>query len=101
MALSVFALGAPKIRRVVRRGRGGRTSPRRYGWRGACLDLGVPGIVLGVVCWSFSPFASPGAGKARLPERSGKGCLSEALAFLWRQRTQHVPTSSRESGVPF
>jgi len=92
MALSVFALGAP-IGAWLAADVAGAVA-QSYGWRGAFLALGVPGVVLGVLV--LVTIREPTRG--RLDTAAGaaaQASFSEALAFLWRQRAAfHVIMAS-------
>ena len=82
MALSVFALGAP-IGSWLATDVAGAVA-QSYGWRGAFLALGIPGIVLGVLV--FLTIREPTRGRLDASVSTAQASFSQALAFLWRQR---------------
>ena len=91
MALSVFALGAP-IGAWLAADVAGAVA-QAYGWRGAFLALGVPGVVLGVLV--FVTIREPLRGRLDSAGSGAQASFSEALAFLWRQRAAfHVIMAS-------
>ena len=91
MALSVFALGAPIGSWLATDVAG--AFAQSYGWRGAFMALGIPGIVLGMLV--FLTIREPTRGRLDSAVSTGKASFSEALAFLWRQRAAfHVIMAS-------
>jgi MFS family permease len=91
MALSVFALGAP-IGAWLAADVAGAVA-QAYGWRGAFLALGIPGVVLGGLV--FLTIREPTRGRLDAAAGAGTASFSEALAFLWRQRAAfHVIMAS-------
>jgi predicted MFS family arabinose efflux permease len=82
MALSVFALGAPVGAWLAADVAG--AVAQSYGWRGAFLALGVPGVLLGVLV--FLTIREPKRGRLDAVATQGKASMAESLAFLWRQR---------------
>src|SRR6202023_4029500 len=75
MALSVFALGAP-IGAWLAADVAGAIA-QAYGWRGAFLALGVPGILLGVLV--FLTIREPRRGRLDASVAACKASFSEAL----------------------
>jgi MFS family permease len=91
MALSVFALGAPIGAWLAADVAG--AAAQAYGWRGAFLALGVPGILLGALV--FLTIREPKRGRLDANAEDTKASFSESLAFLWRQRAAfHVIMAS-------
>ena len=91
MALSVFALGAP-LGSWLQSDVAGSVA-QSYGWRGAFLALGIPGVVLGAVV--FLTIREPARGRLDAERAASKASFSEALSFLWRQRAAfHVIMAS-------
>lgn len=91
MALSVLALGAP-IGAWLAADVAGAVA-QSYGWRGAFLALGVPGVILGVLV--FVTIREPTRGRLDSAAGAAQASFSEALAFLWRQRAAfHVIMAS-------
>lgn len=91
MALSVFAIGAP-IGAWLAADVAGAVA-QVYGWRGAFLALGIPGVVLGVLV--FLTIREPTRGRLDAAASAGKASFSDTLAFLWRQRAAfHVIMAS-------
>jgi predicted MFS family arabinose efflux permease len=82
MALSVFALGAPVGAWLASDVAG--AAAQAYGWRGAFLALGVPGVLLGVLL--LLTIREPRRGQLDAVSAEGSASLGQALAFLWRQR---------------
>jgi MFS family permease len=82
MALSVFALGAPVGAWLASDVAG--AAAQRYGWRGAFLALGVPGVLLGLLL--LLTVREPRRGQLDALPAGGKAGFAEALRFLWRQR---------------
>ena len=91
MALSVFALGAP-IGAWLAADVAGAVA-QEYGWRGAFLALGIPGVLLGLLV--FITIREPTRGRLDTVLGGGKASFLTALAFLWRQRAAfHVIMAS-------
>ena len=91
MALSVFALGAPFGAWLASDVAG--AAAQAYGWRGAFLALGIPGVLLGLIV--FLTVREPARGRLDAALGTGKASFSTALAFLWRQRAAfHVIMAS-------
>ncbi len=82
MALSIFALGAPIGAWLAADVAGGIA--QAYGWRGAFLALGIPGVILGLLV--FFTVREPVRGRLDAGTSAEKASFSQALAFLWRQR---------------
>lgn len=91
MALSVFALGAPIGAWFAADVAG--AAAQVYGWRAAFFTLGAPGVLLGVLC--FLTIREPRRGRLDALAAQGTASMSQALAFLWRQRAAfHVTMAS-------
>jgi MFS family permease len=91
MALSVFALGAPIGAWLAADVAG--AAAQEYGWRGAFLALGIPGVLLGLLV--FITIREPTRGRLDAALGGGNASFSTALAFLWRQRAAfHVIMAS-------
>jgi MFS family permease len=82
MALSVFALGAPVGAWLASDVAG--AAAQSYGWRGAFLALGVPGVLLGLLL--LLTIREPKRGQLDAGATEARAGFAEALAFLWRQR---------------
>jgi MFS family permease len=91
MALSIFALGAPIGAWLAADVAG--AFAQAYGWRGAFLALGVPGIMLGLLV--FLTIREPRRGRLDAATAVGQASFEESLSFLWRQRAAfHVIMAS-------
>jgi MFS family permease len=91
MALSVFALGAPIGAWLASTVAG--AVAQAYGWRGAFLALGVPGVLLGLLV--FITIREPMRGRLDAVPGTGKAPFLATSEFLWRQRAAfHVIMAS-------
>ncbi len=82
MALGVFALGAPLGAWLGANVAGAIANA--YGWRGAFLALGIPGVLLGTLM--YVTVREPQRGRMDASTATDAPSLLESLRFLWRQR---------------
>ena len=82
MAMSVFALGAP-IGAWLGSDVAGRIADT-YGWRGAFLALGVPGILVGMLL--VATVKEPHRGRFDIAAREAGASFADSLRALWRNR---------------
>jgi predicted MFS family arabinose efflux permease len=96
MAFTVFALGAP-----IGAWLGAdmaAAAAHAYGWRGAFLALGVPGVILGVLV--FLTIREPARGRLDLARAAHKPSMMDSVRFVWRQKAAfHVIMASGVSSL--
>jgi MFS family permease len=82
MAFTVFALGAP-FGAWLGADMAGAVA-NAYGWRGAFLALGVPGVLIGLLV--LLTVREPARGGLDAVTVAQRASVVESLRFLWRQR---------------
>jgi len=82
MAMAIFALGAP-IGAYLGADMAGQVA-NLYGWRGAFLALGVPGLILGLVV--LATIREPVRGRLDAKPVGAKPSFLQSMAFLWTQK---------------
>src|SRR5262249_60767240 len=88
---SAFAVGVPFGAGLASDVAG--AAAQAYGWRGAFLALGIPGVLLGLIV--FITIREPARGRLDAALGTGKASFLTAVAFLWRQRAAfHVIMAS-------
>ena len=82
MAFTILALGAP-IGAWLGSDIAGALA-QHYGWRGAFIGLGAPGVLLGLLV--YLTIREPARGRLDAVGDGSKPSLVDSLRFLWRQK---------------
>lgn len=85
-ALAIFSLGVP-IGSTLGLGLGGWINDL-VGWRAAFMIVGLPGLILAVICI----FALPGAVSSAATERHAEPSFAGVMRMLWRFRSFRAMT---------
>ncbi len=82
MAMAMFALGAP-LGAYLGADMAGWVADL-YGWRGAFLALGLPGLILGLVV--LLTIREPVRGCLDAHDETAKPTFFQSMAFMWKQK---------------